>query len=109
MPVAFQRYHRQILLPQIREAGQKRLAASRVLLIGCGALGSTIADQLVRAGIGHLMLPDRDVVALTNLKRQTLDYERDAAEQTPKAIAAANRLRAVNSGVQITPLVTDVH
>src|SRR4051812_35242051 len=107
--MSLQRYHRQMILPQIGEAGQKRLAASRVLLIGCGALGSTIADQLVRAGIGHLMLADRDVVELTNLQRQTLYDERDAAEQTPKAIAAANRLRAVNSGVQITPLVTDVH
>jgi adenylyltransferase/sulfurtransferase len=98
-----------MLLPQIGQDGQQRLAAARVLLIGCGALGSTIADQLVRAGIGNLTLVDRDIVELTNLQRQTLYDERDASEQTPKAIAAANRLRAVNSSIQITPLVTDVH
>jgi adenylyltransferase/sulfurtransferase len=107
--MSLQRYHRQMILPQIGEAGQRRLASARVLLVGCGALGSTIADQLARAGVGHLTLADRDVVELTNLQRQTLYDERDAAEQTPKAVAAANRLRAVNSSIQITPLVTDVH
>jgi molybdopterin-synthase adenylyltransferase len=104
-----QRYHRQMLLSQIGQAGQQRLAASRVLLIGCGALGTTIADQLVRAGIGHLTIVDRDIVELTNLQRQTLFDEADAANQTPKAIAAAARLRAVNSTVEIAPRIADVH
>ena len=98
-----------MLLPQMRQAGQQRLAASRVLLIGCGALGTTIADQLVRAGIGHLTIVDRDIVELTNLQRQTLYDEADAANETPKAIAAANRLRAVNSAVEVIPRIADVH
>jgi adenylyltransferase/sulfurtransferase len=104
-----ERYHRQVLLPQIGAAGQERLANARVLLIGCGALGTTIADQLVRAGVGHLTIADRDVVELTNLQRQTLFDEADSAGGTPKAVAAARRLGRVNSSVEITPLVTDVH
>ncbi|HSI33277.1 MAG: ThiF family adenylyltransferase [Phycisphaerae bacterium] len=103
------RYHRQSLLPQIGSAGQERLARARVLLVGCGALGTTIADQLVRAGVGHLTVVDRDVVEATNLQRQTLFDERDATAGAPKAVAAADRLRAVNSSVEITPVVTDVH
>lgn len=103
------RYHRQTLLPQIGPQGQKRLAASRVLLIGCGALGTTLADQLVRAGIGHLTLIDRDIIELTNLQRQTLFDESDAARELPKAVAAANRLRAINSEVEINPVIADVH
>jgi adenylyltransferase/sulfurtransferase len=103
------RYDRQMLLPQIGAAGQRRLAGSRVLLVGCGALGTVIADQLVRAGVGHLTIVDRDIVELTNLQRQTLFDEVDAAAEMPKAIAAANRLRRVNSEVEITPVVADVH
>ncbi|MDB5319838.1 MAG: moeZ 2 [Phycisphaerales bacterium] len=98
-----------MLLPQIGEAGQHRLAASRVILIGCGALGTAIADQLIRAGVGHLTIVDRDIVELTNLQRQTLFDEADASRETPKAIAAAARLRAVNSAVEIVPIVADVH
>jgi adenylyltransferase/sulfurtransferase len=104
-----ERYHRQVLLPQIGAAGQERLAKARVLLIGCGALGTTIAEQLVRAGVGRLVIADRDVVELTNLQRQTLFDERDAADGTPKGVAAARRLGCVNSSVEIMPLVTDVH
>jgi molybdopterin/thiamine biosynthesis adenylyltransferase len=103
------RYHRQTLLPEIGEKGQQRLASSRVLLVGCGALGTTIADQLVRAGVGHLTIVDRDIVELTNLQRQTLFDESDAAGELPKAIAAANRLRAINSSVESSPIVADVH
>jgi adenylyltransferase/sulfurtransferase len=102
------RYHRQILLPQVGGAGQRRLAGSRVLLIGCGALGATLADQLVRAGAGHLTIVDRDIVELSNLQRQTLFDESDARDEKPKAVAAANRLRAINSTVEIVPIVTDV-
>ncbi|HMB96570.1 MAG TPA: ThiF family adenylyltransferase, partial [Tepidisphaeraceae bacterium] len=106
--VTIDRYHRQTLLPQIGEAGQKRLSASTVLLIGCGALGSTIAEQLARAGIGKIRIADRDIVELTNLQRQVLFDERDAKEGLPKAIAAANRLRAINSDIMIEPQVIDV-
>jgi adenylyltransferase/sulfurtransferase len=103
------RYHRQALLPQVGLHGQARLAGSRALLVGCGALGTTIADQLVRAGVGHLTIVDRDVVELTNLQRQTLFDERDVAGQTPKAVAAVARLAAVNSTVELCAAVTDVH
>ena len=103
------RYHRQILIAQIGERGQQILGSSRVLLIGCGALGTVTAEQLVRAGVGHLRLCDRDVVELTNLQRQTLFSERDASDGTPKALAAASRLSAINSQVTIDAQVTDVH
>jgi molybdopterin/thiamine biosynthesis adenylyltransferase len=109
MQPPFERYQRQMLLPQIGRAGQERLAASRVLLVGCGALGTTIADQLARAGVVHLTIADRDIVELTNLQRQTLFDESDAAAEVPKAVAAAKRLAAVNSSIEIVPLVTDVH
>jgi adenylyltransferase/sulfurtransferase len=103
------RYHRQILLPQIGEAGQAQLSASRVLLIGCGALGCAIAEQLVRAGTGFVRLVDRDLVELTNLQRQTLYTEAHAAAALPKAAAAAERLAAINSRVRIDPRVVDAH
>ena len=103
------RYHRQTLLPQIGAEGQRRLASSRVLLVGCGALGTTIAEQLVRAGVGFLRLVDRDIVELTNLQRQVLFDEADVAAGTPKAVAAATRLSRVNSEVKIEPIVADVH
>ena len=103
------RYHRQMLLPAISAAGQAKLACAHVLLIGCGALGCGIADQLARAGIGHLRIVDRDIVELTNLQRQCLFDETDARDGTPKASAAANRLRAINSSIAIEPVVADVH
>src|SRR5438552_9654982 len=97
-----------MLLPQIGEAGQARLARARVLLIGCGALGSHIADQLVRAGVGFLRIADRDMVELTNLQRQVLFDEEDVANELPKAIAATRKLARVNSSIQTEPLVVDV-
>jgi adenylyltransferase/sulfurtransferase len=103
------RYHRQTLLPQIGSSGQARLAAARVLLVGCGALGTVIAEQLVRAGAGFLRIVDRDIVELTNLQRQVLFDEADVREQTPKAVAAFNRLRQINSAIAIEPVVADVH
>lgn len=102
------RYHRQILLSQIGQAGQERLSASRVLLVGCGALGSSIAEQLARAGVGFIRIADRDIVELTNLQRQVLFDEEDARQSLPKAIAAANRLRQINSTLTIDPQVVDV-
>lgn len=103
------RYHRQQILPMIGEAGMARLRQASVLLIGVGALGGTIADQLVRAGIGRLRLVDRDLVDWTNLHRQVLFSEQDARDATPKAIAAAARLAAINSDVALDPIVLDVH
>ncbi|HEV2294838.1 MAG TPA: ThiF family adenylyltransferase [Tepidisphaeraceae bacterium] len=103
------RYHRQILLPQIGKAGQQRLSDSTVLLIGCGALGTVIAEQLVRGGVGTLRVCDRDVVEATNLQRQVLFDESDADAGTPKAVAAAQRLSRINSAVRIEPHVVDVH
>src|ERR1700712_3053328 len=103
------RYHRQIILPQIGAEGQRRIATSRALLVGCGALGTVIAEQLVRAGVGMLRIVDRDIVELSNLQRQTLYDEGDVREQTPKAIAAAGRLRKVNSAVTVEPVVADIH
>lgn len=103
------RYHRQEILPQIGAAGQRRLAEAQVLLIGCGALGSVVAEQLVRAGLGRLRLVDRDLVEWTNLQRQVLFDEKDARQALPKAVAAAQRLAAVNSTVAVEPKVTDAH
>src|SRR3954468_5706789 len=103
------RYHRQTLLPQIAETGQQRLGSSRVLLIGCGALGTVIAEQLARAGVGFLRLFDRDVCELPNLQRQTLFEESDATDGIPKAIAAAERLRRINSTIAIDARVVDIH
>lgn len=87
--------------------GQTRLLASTAMVVGCGALGCVALDLLARGGVGTLMAVDRDVVELTNLQRQTLYSEADAREQTPKALAAAHRLRAVNSEIRVKPIVTD--
>lgn len=101
------RYHRQMLLPGIGEAGQRRLADAHALLVGCGALGTVIADALVRAGIGTLTIIDRDFVEVTNLQRQILFTEADVASGTPKALAAKQRLERINSQVRIQAIVDD--
>ncbi len=105
---SLQRYSRQIRFPHIGTAGQQKIGDSTVLLIGCGALGSVIADALVRAGIGKLRLVDRDFLEISNLQRQTLFDESDVASGLPKSIAAARRLAKINSGVEVEPLVMDV-
>jgi len=87
--------------------GQRELARARAVVIGLGALGSISSDLLARAGVGHLRLVDRDVVELTNLQRQSLYSESDV--DRPKADAAAERLRSVNSQIEIEPLSKDVH
>jgi adenylyltransferase/sulfurtransferase len=102
------RYARQVRYAPLGEEGQRRMLASRVLLCGCGALGSVIANTLVRGGVGKLRLVDRDFVELNNLQRQVLFEEADVASQTPKAIAAAEKLRRINSTVEIEPIVADV-
>lgn len=107
IPPDLERYHRQMLLADFGVAGQRRLAAGHAMVVGCGALGCPAADLLVRAGVGTVSIVDRDIVEVTNLQRQTLFDERDAAEAAPKAEAAARRLRAVNSGALVHALVED--
>src|SRR5712664_3996514 len=95
-----ERYSRQILFNGIGQEGQRRLLESRAVIIGCGALGSAQAEALARAGVGRLRIIDRDFVEASNLQRQTMFTELDAAERIPKAIAAANHIREINSDVQ---------
>lgn len=102
------RYARQVRFLPLGEAGQARLAQARVLVCGCGALGTVAANLLVRAGVGRVRIVDRDYVELTNLQRQVLFDEADAAAGAPKAVAAAEKLRRVNSTVEIEPLIADL-
>lgn len=96
-----QRYARQIRFPAIGTDGQRRLGEARVAVVGVGALGSASANLLARAGVGKLTLIDRDVVEASNLQRQLLYDEADALAGTPKAVAAAKRLAAINGDVAI--------
>ena len=104
-----ERYSRQILFHEIGKAGQERLLASRVLLVGCGALGAAHAEMLARAGVGKLRIVDRDFVEFTNLQRQTLFKESDAAERLPKAIAAKKRIAEINSEIEVEAIIADVN
>jgi adenylyltransferase/sulfurtransferase len=104
-----ERYSRQILFQPIGKDGQKKLANSRVLLVGCGALGASHAEILTRAGVGFLRIVDRDFVEFTNLQRQTLFSENDAKERLPKAIAAKDRLAKINSEVEVDAIVADIN
>jgi len=97
-----------VILPQIGPEGQERLRTASVVLIGCGALGTVIADGLTRAGVGCLRIVDRDVVEWHNLQRQVLFDEDDVAGGLPKAVAAARKLGRVNSEVRVEPVVADV-
>jgi len=103
------RYHRQALLAGFGQDGQQRLLDSTVLLLGFGALGIVAADLLSRAGVGHLVIVDRDVVEETNLQRQLLFDERDVAEGLPKAEAAKRRIGETNSQVRVTAIVDDIN
>ncbi len=105
---SLERYSRQIRFPGVGEDGQRRLLASRVTLCGCGALGTVLANALVRAGVGHLRLIDRDFIETSNLQRQVLFDEHDVAENLPKAEAAARKLAAINSSVHVDPVVADI-
>ena len=104
-----ERYSRQILFSSIGREGQEKLLNSRVLLVGCGALGASHAEILARAGVGFLRIVDRDFVELTNLQRQTLYSERDARERLPKAIAAQKRIGEINSEIEVEAVVADVN
>ena len=103
------RYARQTVLPEIGIAGQERLLTSSVAVVGCGALGTVIASTLVRSGVGRVRIIDRDYIELNNLQRQILFDEEDIDRGLPKAIAAAEKLRKVNSQVEIEPIVADVN
>lgn len=104
-----ERYSRQILFNGIGKEGQRRLLQSRALIIGCGALGSAHAESLARAGVGKLRIADRDFVEASNLQRQTMFTERDANERIPKAVAAANHIREINSELEVEAEITDVN
>jgi molybdopterin-synthase adenylyltransferase len=108
MPPDLERYSKQVLFAGIGEAGQRRLMQSRALLCGCGALGTVLAETLVRAGVGSLRIVDRDFVETSNLQRQVLFDENDVADRLPKAVAAAEKLRRINSHVTIDPIVADI-
>ena len=101
------RYQRQLIFRGLGEEGQRKLIASRVAIVGVGATGSALAMLLARAGVGFLRLIDRDFVELNNLHRQMLFTEADAASGQPKAVAAAEHLRAANSDITIEPVVAD--
>jgi len=104
-----ERYSRQILFNGIGAEGQRRLLASRLLILGCGALGSAHAESLARAGVGKLRIVDRDFVEASNLQRQIMFTERDAAERLPKAVAAADHIRAINSEIEVEAETVDVN
>lgn len=105
----FSRYLRQTIFPGIGQAGQQKLLAARVVIIGCGATGTVIANHLARAGVGHLTIVDRDFIELNNLQRQLLFDEQDLAENLPKAAAAERKLRAINSDIEVRGLVADAN
>src|SRR5438270_561696 len=110
MPIdpSLERYSRQMRFAGIGEKGQRKLLEGRVTLYGCGAHGTVLANALVRGGVGHVRIVDRDFIETHNLQRQILFDERDVAENLPKAEAAARKLRTVNSTVAIEPVVTDI-
>jgi adenylyltransferase/sulfurtransferase len=102
------RYSRQILFSGIGAEGQGKIAAAQVAIVGCGATGSALACLLARAGVGTLRIIDRDYVELSNLQRQALFDEQDAAESLPKAIAAGRKIATFNSRIRVESKVEDV-
>jgi molybdopterin/thiamine biosynthesis adenylyltransferase len=103
-----ERYSRQVLFPGIGREGQQKLSLARIALVGCGATGSALASLLARAGVGNIRIIDRDYVEPSNLQRQSLFDEADAAQSLPKAIAAARKIAAFNSQIVIVPEVADL-
>jgi molybdopterin/thiamine biosynthesis adenylyltransferase len=103
-----ERYSRQVLFPAIGESGQKKLAATRIAIVGCGATGSALLSLLARAGAGTIRIIDRDYVEPSNLQRQSLFDEADAAESLPKAIAAARKIAELNSAIGVEPKIADL-
>src|ERR1700758_4104961 len=103
-----EKYSRQMLFAGIGPEGQRRLLASRATIVGCGAIGAAAANLLVRAGGGSVQIIDRDFVEPSNLQRQTLFDESDARDALPKAFAAEQKLRSINSGVEVKGIVADL-
>lgn len=103
------RYSRQEFFTGIGKAGQQKISALRVMVAGCGALGSNSASMLARAGVGFLRIVDRDFVELNNLQRQVLFTEEDARNSVPKAAAAANAIVQINSEVKVEPVIADMN
>ncbi|RKN84741.1 thiazole biosynthesis adenylyltransferase ThiF [Paenibacillus ginsengarvi] len=101
------RYSRQMLFKPIGPDGQTRLGERAVLIVGMGALGTVLANHMVRAGVGIVRFVDRDYVEASNLQRQMLYDEDDAAASLPKAVAARQRLSRINSGVRLEAVVAD--
>jgi adenylyltransferase/sulfurtransferase len=102
------RYSRQVLFAGIGSEGQRRLGAGSVVVVGCGATGSAISSLLARAGVGRLRIVDRDYVEPSNLQRQMLFDEADAAESLPKAVAASRKIQAFNSEIKVEGVVADL-
>ncbi len=103
-----ERYIRQTIFKGVGQEGQRKLLAAHALIVGCGALGTAIANLLGRAGVGHITIIDRDFIELNNLQRQTLYDEEDLRQNLPKAVAAANKLRLINSEITVEGLVEDL-
>ena len=104
-----ERYSRQTRFGGVGKAGQEKLLASRVVICGVGALGTVLANHLVRAGVGFVRVVDRDFVEISNIQRQVLFDESDVAGNLPKAEAAANKLRAINSSITIESVTADIN
>ena len=104
-----ERYSRQILFTGVGREGQTKLAQSRAVIIGCGALGAMQAETLARAGVGRLRIIDRDFIEESNLQRQIMFEEQDVAERLPKAVAAAARIARINSEIEVESVVQDVN
>ena len=104
-----ERYARQILFYGIGKQGQKILMEKTAVLVGCGALGCTSANLLVRSGIKCLKIVDRDYIEESNLQRQSLFDEEDISKNLPKAVAAQKKLQKVNSQIQIEAIVVDLN
>lgn len=104
----FDRYSRQVLFAGIGPSGQQRLASASAVIVGCGAIGASTAALLARSGVGRLRVLDRDFVEPSNLQRQALFDESDAANSLPKAVAAEQKLRSINSSISIEGVVADL-
>ena len=103
------RYNRQMLWEPIGIEGQKKLKASKILLVGCGALGTVLGNLLARAGVGHITIVDRDFIEITNLQRQILFDHDDIEQNLPKSVAAQKKIARINPEVTVDAVVTDVN
>jgi len=101
------RYSRQVILQNIGQKGQEKLLNSSVAIVGCGALGTVAANNLARAGVGKILIIDRDFVELNNLQRQMLFDENDVG--APKAVAAAEKIASINSDIEVHPIIKDIN